>query len=71
MHAAFRIVRVYDFIANDEGSNKKCYKIMGVLVFGSLDKAKSRTQNTRGLNLGAVRIRNVQMAVNAIIETAK
>ena len=46
-------------------------EIPAVQMFATLDKVKPRTQNTRDINLGKVRIRTVQMAVAVITAIAK
>jgi hypothetical protein len=48
LHADFGIHRVYDFITNYASKNKECFKIIKAQMFATLDKAKPRTQNTRG-----------------------
>jgi hypothetical protein len=66
-----RIARVYDFTTNDAGYNKMYYKIAGVQMLATLDRAKPRTQNTGGLKLGTVRLGTVQMAGAVVTAIAK
>jgi hypothetical protein len=44
------------------GNKQKSYKVMLTKIFATLDKAKSVTENTRGLNLAAVKHTTVQVS---------
>lgn len=64
----FRIARVYHFITNVAGYNRKGYETIEVQMLATLSRAKWSTQNKRCLSLGTVSFGTVQMT--AAVTTA-
>jgi hypothetical protein len=62
LHLAFQIPFVYDYKTTLCRQQHRSYKIMIMKMFAPLDKAKLVTENTRGLNLAAVKHTTVQVA---------
>jgi hypothetical protein len=57
LHMAFKLPHLRDYA----GNKQKSYKTMKMQMFATLDKANPDTENTRGLNLAAVKHTTVQV----------